>query len=102
MQKKLSKGGLYVIHFSTDIIKVGFSVETSSRVATQISKAWSLGVTTLQSWESEERGNAKQLETKLIYWCERQATELRNREYFKGLEFNSVVDYAKALIEESK
>lgn len=91
-------GQLYVIHFATGMVKVGWSKQASIRVAQQTKGAWSLGVDTRETWQSEATHATKGHERELITWCVEHSTEQRAAEYFAGLDFKTTCDQAKQIL----
>jgi len=65
---------------------------------THESHAYSLGVSVTYDWFSPEIENVIVAEKQLIAWCEQNAQEQRNSEYFTGLDCHETVTFAETLI----
>ncbi len=88
-------GGLYVILFSTGMVKIGCSKEPRTRVREHTQDAWCYGIDTLDSWCGPVRPDILPCEAALANAVALFASESRAREYFRGVDFNHAVDLAK-------
>ncbi len=92
---------IYVVEFGNGTLKVGRSGDPKRRVknheylarrkGTEVSRAWTSG------WHLAARNN----ETALIYHCHSyEGSKVTGREWFTGVDYASVVDYAESLVKE--
>lgn len=91
-------GSLYVIEFSTGIVKVGRSENPTQRLQAHRGHAYSLGVAILYDWYSPVINNFIVAEQTLINWCVHRATTQRSAEYFTGIDPHEAVMFAETLI----
>jgi hypothetical protein len=98
-----TRGFLYVIEFSTGLVKVGRSAQPHARIRSHETSAACHGVRIERQWISEEHSNMEGSESKLIWSCERgsDGRAVTGREYFR-LPFAEVVSAAKEAIEEAQ
>ncbi len=91
-------GYLYVLRFSTGIVKVGQTTNPASRLRTHHSEAKAYGAPIVDVWLSPPHGRYLRNETALIRYCASRAPRLRS-EYFHGLDFEDAVARATQLAE---
>ncbi len=88
-------GHLYVLMFSTGVVKVGKAVDLDSRVATHRYHAKIHGVAITDAWGSEAHPQHSRTERELINFCLRQGVRIdAGTEYFTGVGFETVCDFA--------
>jgi predicted GIY-YIG superfamily endonuclease len=92
-----NKGHLYVIEFSTGVIKVGRSVNPATRLKEHTREAGRYGVTVLNAWASAEHEGIVQSERQLVDYARTQGTEAGGYEYFKGASFDAIKEYAESI-----
>lgn len=98
MPRKSPLGGyLYVIRFSLDVVKIGMSVSPAHRLHAHHSYSRGLGIKVTDQWVSAPHAEAKSNEAELIKFCRAHAKQTNTREYFAGLQFASVVEFAQTL-----
>lgn len=85
---------LYVCLFSNGQIKVGRSIDTASRIASHAERVSCMGVELSDSFTVECAGPAAPRETRLIQRCTESAARRFQSEWFDGLDFLSVCDWA--------
>lgn len=93
-------GYLYVVRFSTDVVKVGQSKTRMGRVNDHADMAHKMGISVTASWISRELDQIGLRERSLIATC-RMIGKARTRgtasEYFSDLEFGQAVALAEEL-----
>lgn len=87
---------LYVVLFSTNVIKIGKSSNGFSRVKSHISQAQCFGVKTLQFFIEK---NPTITEENLIQFCNQHGTLHHGNEYFTDLNYDLVVNFVRRKIE---
>lgn len=93
-------GNLYIIEFSTGVIKVGKSSTNGSRERRHRVLAESMGIDVTRSWSTPEIVETDLLERVLIKFCSRYGVcRGGSLEYFSGLDFDNVQKFTEALIE---
>lgn len=85
---------LYVCHFSNGHIKVGRSIDPIARVASHADRVACLGVELIEHHVIECVGRSIAAETALIQRCAANATQRNKNEWFVGLDFQDVCDWA--------
>lgn len=85
---------LYVCLFSTGHIKVGRSVHPKSRIAAHADMVAGLGIELIESHSVECVGNSTHAEDELIQICAKAATRRNKNEWFEGLDFYAVLQWA--------
>ena len=83
---------VYIVEFDTGIIKVGKSRNTASRIKRHSDEAKKYGVSITKSYT---KNNSSILESDLIQFCKLNSTVYYGNEYFKDLNFDSVVNFLK-------
>lgn len=91
-------GYIYVIEFSTGVVKVGRSINPTQRLATHARVARVHGVDIRQSWISERHHGCRETERKLIEFCRRRGTQIDD-EHFRNIAFEEVRFVAQLLAE---
>ena len=79
------------------MIKVGKSLAPNTRLETHRTQARVFGAEAGRSWVSEDEIGTIWNERLLIDWCAANASERGGHEYFHGLDFDAVVEFASAL-----
>lgn len=85
---------LYVCHFSNGHIKVGRSIDPVARIASHADRVACLGVELIEHHVIECVGRSIVSEASLIQRCAANATQRNKNEWFVGLEFPLVCDWA--------
>lgn len=88
---------VYVIRFTSDVIKVGWSQKPHERLKVHAQAARTHGGGIAEQWISKPHAAAASNEKALIDFCARQATSVAGAEYFTGLSYSAVVEFAKTL-----
>lgn len=93
---------LYVIHFSSGIVKVGRTGTPSARFTALAQPLRPHGIYIDRCWISGSYPllQAKRLEWELIALCVRDFTCVNAGEYFKGVSPEEVIQLAEALVED--
>jgi DNA-binding XRE family transcriptional regulator len=86
---------LYVCQFSNGHIKVGRSVDPQSRIASHAERVSCLGVELAEHATYECNGPAGPREAQLIARCVEQADKRFQNEWFTGLDFLAVCEWAR-------
>ncbi len=87
---------LYLIEFSTGVVKVGRTISPKERLATHTRSARIHGVDVLRSWVSERHHGCVGTERQLIDLCGRLGARVE-AEYFRGVPFDKVQMFALLL-----
>jgi hypothetical protein len=94
-------GHLYVLMFSTGVVKVGKAVDLNSRIATHKYHAKIHGVTIADASGSDAHPQHSKTERQLIDFCLREGVRIdAGTEYFTGVEFETVCDFADQVVGE--
>ncbi|MEU6342151.1 hypothetical protein ABZ883_14560 [Streptomyces sp. NPDC046977] len=91
---------IYAVRFSNDVVKVGYSARPLSRLRVHDRAARQMGIQIVQAWASEPHENARKNERLLIDFCAANAPRVTGEgagEYFAGIDFGDVVEYASSL-----
>lgn len=90
-----AEGFVYVIEFSSRIVKVGRDLR--KRLAEHEKIGRSHGVSISRSWGSELHVRCEDNEVSLIAFCSDRWPVAGGREYFQGADFDAIVSFAKGL-----
>ena len=85
---------LYVCHFSNGHIKVGRSIDPKARIAAHADRVACMGVELVEHRVFECVGFSMAAESALIDRCADRATKRNKSEWFEGLSFDDVCDWA--------
>lgn len=88
---------LYVCEFSNGHIKVGRAVDPASRVAQHAERVACLGITLDRHAQFACGESAAEAESLLIHRCKAHADQQHKQEWFTGLQFFDVRDWAEGL-----
>ena len=88
---------LYVCHFSNGHIKVGRSVSPMARIAQHEARVSCLGVELVEHFIVECEGHSFPAERELIEKCVAAAEKRNKHEWFEGLDFQVVSDWANEI-----
>lgn len=88
---------VYALKFNVGVVKVGLTGSPSKRIRTYLTTLLPFGISIEEQWVSEPHGQAEDNEALLLEFCRARATEVMNREYFAGLNFNDVAAFATTL-----
>lgn len=92
----VGEGYIYVVAFSTGVVKVGQTEDPKQRLYAHQSKAGAFGVGTVSYWISPPHWNFKENETQLIKLCSEVSARSR-LEYFHEVSFDQAADFAWSL-----
>lgn len=91
------EGHVYVIEFSSGLVKVGMTASPKERMRQHESLARIHDVAIGQHWVSEPHAGARANEKRLIDFCRTSPGATNVGEFFKGVEFLRVRDFAESL-----
>lgn len=98
-RKSADVGHVYVLLFSTGVIKVGKAVNPDSRIATHRYHATIHGVEITDGWVSDVHPAHSRTERELIDFCLQRGARIQvGAEYFAGLDFEAVCDFANEAV----
>jgi hypothetical protein len=93
------EGHVYVIQFSTGVVKVGKAVGPTTRLSHHALQAKIHGVSIAASWTSERHSDHSKTERRLIDYCASRGVRIAaGNEYFTGVSFEDARDFAARLI----
>ncbi len=93
------EGHVYVIQFSTGVVKVGKAVRPKTRLSHHALQARVHGVSVAASWTSERHPGHGGTKRQLIDHCASQGTRIADgNKYFTGISFEDARDFAARLI----
>lgn len=90
------EGYVYVIKFSTDVVKVGQTLDLRRRFAEHRRDASAYGVVITNYWVSPAHDNYLDNEIALIGFCDGFGGRAK-REYFHDIDFDMVVRFARSM-----
>jgi hypothetical protein len=90
------EGFVYIVQFSTGVVKVGQTIRPQVRLAKHRRDAAALNVAVIDVWVSSPHRNYLANEKKLIGFCARTGRQVK-REYFRGTDLTSVRRFAESL-----
>jgi len=92
-------GHVYVVQFSTGVVKVGKGVNPERRLANHSLQARIHGVAITASWTSVRHADHSRTERQLIDYCANHGTRIADgNEYFTDVSFEAARDSAARLI----
>lgn len=99
---ELPESGLviYVVEYSFDAVKVGYTSRPRQRLYAHDLAARQLGIQVTRLWLSEPHENARMNEKRLIRFCaehSQRTTGSDHGEYFSSLPFEAVCNFANSL-----
>jgi hypothetical protein len=94
-------GSVYVIEFTSGMLKVGKSVDPTSRLAVHASRARVHGDDVRRSWVSDEHPGHSESERRLIAFCKANGKQI-SREYFGDLRFECARTLATRLATDAR
>ena len=93
---QLGLGYIYVIRFSSGVVKFGKTRNPQRRLSTYVREAALYGGSVTDQWVSERHEDYSSVETALIeHFAERAVS---GQEFVVGVEFSTVVDYVRHLV----
>lgn len=95
-------GQLYVVEFTSGVLKVGKAVRADSRIATHALHARIHRGDIARSWASGRHAGYDETERRLISGCKRLGQNAFGREYFRGVDFNTVCELAGRVVLDSQ
>lgn len=90
-------GYVYVIEYSDGTVKVGTTTNPANRVRAHIGDAHKFGLKVKRGWISVCHKTPTGNEAKLIRHAEGQASDIRRREYFEGIDVLALMKFADGL-----
>ena len=94
------EGHVYVLQFSTGVVKVGKAVGPATRLSHHTLQAKVHGVSVAESWTSERHSDHSKTERRLIDYCASRGVRIAaGKEYFTGISFEDARDFAASLID---
>ncbi|MFD5566675.1 GntR family transcriptional regulator [Streptomyces cadmiisoli] len=88
---------VYALKFNVGIVKVGLTGSPSQRIRSYVTYLLPFGISIEDRWFSEPHGQAEDNEAMLLSFCRARASEVTNREYFAGVDFGELKDFASTL-----
>lgn len=92
---------VYVLQFSSGVVKVGYTANPAQRLKQHADTAQQHGGDITKHWVSQPHAQANENERRLIAFCADRAPRVTGNEkageYFTGLDFEEVLAYAKSL-----
>ncbi len=98
----LDDGYVYAVEFSSGVVKVGKTTDPGSRLANHAKYAEIHGGAIRESWTSELHNGYTKTERQLIEFCQQRGAKVFGKEYFGGLDFNIVRDFAEITVQLSQ
>jgi len=92
---------LYVCSFSNGFVKVGRSADPDARIAQHEARVSCLGVLLNEKFIAATTGGSVAAETALIQACSQHAKARHKNEWFEGLNFTEVCEWAQRFAEEA-
>lgn len=86
---------LYVIEYSTGVVKVGQTRDLDKRMASHATMALAHGAKILRRWTSPAAGSPRAAEAAVISFCRKRWTTQAGAEYFAGANYCEIVEYAQ-------
>ena len=90
-------GHLYVVEFTSGVIKVGKAVGPKSRIASHSKFAAIHGDGIVRSWSSERHHGYSDSERDLITFCKKRGSRVFGHEYFRDVTFDDARIFAGLL-----
>jgi hypothetical protein len=88
---------VYVLTFSTGIIKVGYTGNPRLRLTAYRTSLSPFGISIVDYWFSDPHSEAATGEAELLDFCRRQGRPVNGGEYFTHIDFRAVVSFARTL-----
>lgn len=85
-------GFVYVVKFSTDLIKIGYTKVPQRRILNHHGHALPFDITVTDHWVSAEHAHFLESESRLIGLAKKLGGEARRVEYFKGVNPNALLN----------
>jgi hypothetical protein len=100
-RRSADHGHVYVIEFSSGVVKVGKAANPDSRLASHDLHARIHGVQVTKSWASDRHSGYAKTERRLIKYCARLGVRIADgNEYFTDISFEAARDFAAQLVAE--
>lgn len=96
-RRPFDAGHIYVVEFTSGVVKVGKAGSPKSRVASHAHHARVHGGDVRGSWISERHHGVSVTERDLIAYCKKRGVLAFGKEYFRGVDFDDVRGYASLL-----
>lgn len=97
MRREFDPGYIYVVQFSTGVVKPGKAVDPENRLAHHARLAEFHGAPVVRSWVSEYHLGISKTERRLLRFCEATGRQLSG-EYFTSLLFDSAREYGQRVV----
>jgi len=97
IEAEIAQGFVYVVEFTSGVIKVGKTADPAQRIANHTHLARVHGGDVRRSWISEEHYFCGRTERELIEYCTRVGELVAGREYFRA-DFRAVRTRASLLV----
>ncbi len=94
-QRDSEVASLYVVEFSTHVVKVGRSANPTARIEAHRRAAAKFGVSITQTWVSEPHPDSTPREAALIAFARLRYPQSGGDEYFEAADFDAVVEFAQ-------
>jgi hypothetical protein len=92
-------GHVYVLRFTTGVVKVGKAVNPATRIAAHRRHAQIHGVAISDGYVSDVHPYHSRTERQLIDYCAQQGSRIaEGNEYFTGVEFDAACDFADRIV----
>lgn len=91
-------GQLYVVEFTSGVIKVGKAIRAETRIANHALYARVHGGDVSRSWASDRHSGYDATEQRLIAGCKAMGEHAFGREYFRGLAFERACNFAGMVV----
>jgi hypothetical protein len=90
-------GHIYVVEFTSGVVKVGKSTAPKARLASHVHHALIHGGGVRRSWASARHHGCTETERELIAYCKKDGVAAFGKEYFTGVSFADVRGFASLL-----
>lgn len=90
-------GHVYVLEFASGSVKVGKTGDPSKRLGTHAKVAAAHGDEIVRRWVSPGFGDFHAAETTLIRFCSERGESAGRAEFFRGVAWSEVVEYAETI-----
>ncbi len=99
LHNMIDDGYLYVVEFSSGVVKVGKTTHPKSRLASHAKHAEIHGAEIRRSWTSQRHHGCSASERELIKFCSARGRRTAGREYYRDLSFDDAARYAELLVQ---
>ena len=95
---RADRGYVYVVEFTSGVVKVGKAANAKARIATHAAYARIHGGDVRRSWVSVKHRGYDDTERSLIAMCRQLGVQAFGKEYFRDVRFESACEYASEVI----